>query len=459
MQPQPVNSGLPAISAAHASAAAPLSSAPSAPATPGISQQPSHRWKDLPVDVVEPVMYWSMLQSGSSLSATSFALTSKHLAQAGQSFRSSSWHQEARSLMMHERTVNWTCTFVKFVGYLKLRLTPRDLGELNLALKIMARSDEGMLHALNIEHQQHAEPGTDYLDGFRKFRGKALSLLTGVLERTRDQIVEISRALPANVCLYVELSDQVFRLRMKDLGVASLVRLVAMSGRPTAFNLKRSEDLSIRPDELGALLDVACGPGMVSFLHFGRMEDPDAMLDALRDRCHRFRDLKLVIFDCERVPTRDSLLALVAAMEKRNSAARSRLIVVIDCIEVRAGSTNAASLFSAGELAAYEHAGLYFESLESGMNDDQPQQKVLASLMGVAAHGSLPQPLTVDGDPSTVSHVPFDASDSDDWPDSSGDDAQAGQAGRQLPAPAPQPRRTVQGPAPRVAKRDFCAIS
>ncbi len=142
MQAQPFNTGLPAIAVAHTTTAQP-SSANAACATPSISQQPCDRWTDLPVEVVEQVMYWSMLQSGSSISATSFALTSKYFAQAGQSFRTSLWYQEARSMVMHDRTVNWTCNFVKMLGYFQFTVNAGNLAELNLALKNMGRAGEG----------------------------------------------------------------------------------------------------------------------------------------------------------------------------------------------------------------------------------------------------------------------------------------------------------------------------
>ncbi len=419
MQAQPFNTGLPAIAVAHNTTTAQPSSANAASATPSISQQPCDRWTDLPVEVVEQVMYWSMLQSGSSISATSFALTSKYFAQAGQSFRTSLWYQEARSMVMHDRTVNWTYNFVKMLGYFQFTVNAGNLAELNLALKNMGRAGEGRFYSLQVAHPAHAETGTDYLDSFRNFQGAELSLLMGVLEQTRDRVIEIARVLPANVCLYVELSFQVSRQRVEDLGVASLVSRVAMSGRPTAFNLRRHADLSTCPDELGAVLDVACGPGMVSFLHFGRTENPDAMLRALCDRVHRFRDLKLVIFDCERAPTRDSLSALVAALEKRNSAAQLRLTVAINCCALRAGSANAAPLFSADELASYEHAGLYFERLEFGTVNIEGEQKVLSSIVGPPVHAVLLQSQMVDAEQSSDSDVLIESSDSEPLPDSS----------------------------------------
>ena len=359
---------------------------------PSISQSRCERWTDLPVEVVEQVMYWSMLQSGSSAPAMSFALTAKCFAQAAQSFRTSPWYQEARSVLTHERTMRWTCNFVRALGNLPVILAPRNLKELDLALENLESVDDSMRHALDIELQRHAEPDTDCLGKFRSYHGAALSLMTGVLEQTHDQVIEIARALPSNVCLYVEFSYQVFRQRCDHEGAADLLSRIAMTGRPTAFNLKWHTDLSTRPEALGAVLDVACGPGMVSFFHFGRTDDPDAMLRALCDRCHRLRDLKLVMFDCERAPARDSLKALVAAMEIRNSAARSRLTVVIDCTGLHARRADAAPVPTAEELAACAHAGLYFESLEFDMANKAGQRKVLASVNGEPVHAVLPQP-------------------------------------------------------------------
>ncbi len=419
MHTQPTNTGRPAIAFTHDTTTAQPSSAHPASATPNLSQpnisQPNcGRWTELPDDVVMQVMYWSMLQSGSSTSATSFALTAKYFAQAGQSFRTSSWYREARSVLMHERTTSWTCSFVKMLGLFPFTINPRGWAELHLALKNMGSGGEGMSHVLIIADPLRAGPGTDCLAGFRNFQGTALSLLTGASEQTREQVIEIARILPADVCLYVELSFQVYRLRAEDLGVPSFVSRVAMSGRPTAFNLKQHADLSTRPDELGAVLDVACGPGMVSFLHFGRIDNPDVMLRALGDRCHRFSDLKLVTFSGKPVPTRDALFALVAALEKRNTAARSRLTVVIDCIVMRPGSADAASIFSADELAACEHAGLYFERLEFGAVNNAGEQKVLSSIVGPLVHALLPQLKIVDSESSSDSDVLIGSSDSDD---------------------------------------------
>ncbi len=466
MHAQPVTTGLPAISAVHNATTAQPSSAIAAavtagtPGTPGIHQPSCGRWYDLPVELVEQVMYWSMLQSGSSRSATAFALTSTHFAQAGQGFRTSPGYREARSLLMHERTTSWTCSFVKKLGYLPFILSPGNSRELKLALKIMARTDEGMLHLLNIAHPLQAEPGIDHLDRFRSFKGPALCVAMDVLEQSSEQLIQVARVLPENVCLHVELGTPVYGPPDEGLGIASLVSRVAMSGRPSGFNLKRHADLSTRPDELGALLDVACGPGMISFLHFDRIDHPDAMLHALGDRCHRFRDLKLVMFNSERAPSRDALLALVAALEKRHAAAQLRLTVVIDCSAVYAAGAHAAPLFSADELAACEHAGLYVECLAYGKLNQEGMCKVLASLSRQTVLARLLQPNIVDAEPSSDSDVLTEPGDSEDGSLAAGDEP----ADDSPLQPAPQQQPAEQDPAeqasaPQVVKRDFCVIS
>ncbi len=459
MQAQPATTGHSAIIIAHQGTAAEPSPATSASVAPNVSQTPYDRWTDLPGDLVVQVMYWTMLGSGSSRWATSFALTSKQFVQIGQRFRAGPWYQDAQSILMHERTMNWTRAYVNLLAYRPLILAPRNLGELNAALEFMGKGNEGMLHSLNIEEQRHAEPNTDYLGGFRNFQGTTLSLLTGVLETTRDQVVEVARALPPTVCLYVEFSYQVFAQRFDHARVGHFISRVAATGRPTAFNLKWHADLSIRPDQLGEVLEVACGHGMVSFFQFGRMGNPDALLQALCDRCHRFRNLKLVMFECVRPPARDAVAALVAALEKRNAAVWSRLTVVIDCAGLTAGDRPSAPVLSADERAGYERAGLHFECIDTAAVSELAEWKILASVNGEPLHALLPQPLRMAPDASSDDDAFTASSDSDDRLDSSGDEAQAEAAGRPPVQPTPeQPGSEVRSP-PRVVKRDPCVIS
>ncbi len=426
---------------------------------PALSQPPVDRWSSLPVDVVMQVMYWTMLGSSSSDWARSFALTSKHFAQAGQSFRTGPWYQEAQSVLMHDRSLNWTRAYVQLIGYRPPILAPKDSGELNAALEFVGKGDEGMLHSLDLDHLGTPAPGTDHLSGIRNYQGTTLSLLTGVRREAGEQLVGIARALPPKVCLYIEFRYQVIRRRFEHVGVAGLVGRIAMSGRPTAFNLKWNAGLSIRFAELGAVLDVACGRGEVSVFNFGSLDDPDAMLRALSDRCLRFRELKLVMFGCDRPPAQESLAALAAALEKRRSAGQPRLTVVIDCAELRAVNSRAAPLLSLEQRAGFERAGLYVECLESEEFDDRAELKVLASVSGEPIRTLLPQPLMAGGESSSDSEGSADGVDSEDWPDSSCDDAQAGAAEPQPDQPSAPARGAQERSPPRVVKRDRCVIS
>lgn len=446
MLARPANTGLPAITVSTDSAVVTPSPAHVATVVPNISQPNCDRWTELPVDVAVQVMFWSMCNVGSARSAMSFALTSTYFAQAGQSFLAGPWYQDAQSVLMRDCSLSWTRTYVQLLGYRPLVLAPQDLGELNAALDFVGKGDEGMLHLLDIDHRQTVASDIDHLLGYRQYCGTTLSLLTGVRKEADEQLVAIARALPPKVCLYVEFRYQLIRRRFDHVGVAGLIGRIAASGRPTGFHLKWHAGLPVRPAELGAVLDVACGRGMVSFFNVGSLDDPDAMLRALCDRCHRFRDLHLVMFGCDRPPLRESLVALVAALEKRRSAGQSRLTVVVACPALRTVDASSASMFSAEQRAGFERAGLYIECLESEEFDDRAELKVLASVSGKPVRVMLPQPLKQASEPSSDSDVPTDDSDDSDdgddgdhTPDAPGGEAQAGPAGDSSARSADEP--------------------
>ncbi len=380
MQAQSATVVFPATVIAHEVTGAAPSPLPAASAAPNLSLKPYARWTDLPVDVVVQVMYWAILGAGSSTWATSFALTSKSFAQAGQSFLDSPWYQEAQSIVAHERTVEWVGAYLKgFSHRLSIR-SPKDSAELDEALKALGEHGDHGCSALDIESKLKIEPDNDHLQRFCSYRGVSLALLTGVNEKSGNRIVSIARALPTPVCLRVQfIARTLVEYTQEDL-VVSLIRRIALTGRATAFELKWAVDLSTEPAQLGAVLDLACGPGMISFFGFGNLDNPHAMLQALSDRCERFRHLKLVMFSCSEPPERRSLEALAAALAKRQSDARSRLTVVIGCEELRSGSMQATSTFPADERARYEAVGLYLEMLDNEPAAHPAVQKVLRSV-------------------------------------------------------------------------------
>lgn len=379
MQAQPAATGRPAVVVHDTTAAAP-STHTFAPTAPAISQPAFDRWTDLPVDVVVQVMYWTMRSTASITWATSFALTSKHFMRAGLSFRAGSWYREAQSAVMHERTVDWVCAYLKGFGDRASIRSPKDIRELDQTLQELGNTGAHSCVALDIETRLKPALGNDHLQAFRNYRGASLALLSSVGEESGDRIAGIARALPTDVCLRVQfIARTLMEYTRKDL-VVSLIRRVALTGRATAFELKWAVDLSTAPALLGDVLDVACGPGMVSFLGFGNLDDPQVLLRALSDRCPRFVHLKLLMFHCSEPPARDALETLAAALGKRQSAGRSRLTVVIGCEEMKSGSMQAASMFSTDERTRFESVGLYFEMLDNAPVTHPSVQKVLRSL-------------------------------------------------------------------------------
>lgn len=428
-------------------------------ATASVSQPSFDRWAELPVDVVGQVMYWTMLGNGSLTGAMPFSQTSKFFAQAGQTFRDGPWYQDAQSVLMHQRVVTWTGNYLACLGCLPSIHSPATPAELDTTLELMSESSQGIYNLLSIERLQKLAPDNDFSDAFRNFHGTSLSLMTGKRAETREKIVDIARVLPPEVSVLVKLTPQEPG-PSADADAAGLVGRVAASGRPTAFDFQRYSDLSVLPDALGAVLDVACGRGMVSFFRFGRIDDPDAMLSTLSDRCHQFRHLRLVMFTCENPPSREKLDALSATLRKREAAGLSRLTIVIGCDKLEDQDWEATPVFTIDERARFERAGLYLECVESGIGNPLGERRVLASVRGGAIDELPPQPKVMPvklswngqaivGSSDSDSDVIVASSDSDGSLDSSDDESQDWQA----------PRRTEARSAPRVVRRDNCVIS
>ena len=421
MQAQTVSPGFPAIAAAPNSANAALSSDTSAVVAPQFSQQPYDRWADLPADVAVQVMYWTMLGAGTARWAASFALASKHFAQAGESFRAGPWYGDAQSALMRDSATAWTRAYVGLLGQSPTVTVPKSRDELNAALALLGEGHQGMANLLNIEHPLNFAADEVLPDALRHFRGSALSLVKGVRKDSGEQIVRIAQALPPTVCVCVVFAPVSWG-RIKHAGVPDLISRIAATGRATAFDLESHTDLSPQPDELGAVLDVACGPGMVCFFKFGQVADPDAMLRALSDRCESFRDLKLVMLTCKNPPSRAQIEALTDALARRASAGQPRLTVVVGCDKVRDQDRYGTPVFSVDERARFERAGLYLECVESGLGNPRGTEKVCASVRGEPMRELPPQPPVLEIDPSPDSDVIVGSSDSTGWTDSSDDE-------------------------------------
>lgn len=457
MRAQFAANGRPAVAGASDTSTATSARASIAPNTPSISQRPYDRWTDLPDDVSVQVMYWLMRDTGS----VQLALTSKRFLQAGQAFRAGPWYQDARAVLVHARAVAWTRTYLGGLAQISRTVRTSDISELNNALRLLSTTGDVLRMSLVVDGKPpHAAPGIDWLDGFRRYEGTSLRLSTSRDKQGDHMILRIAGALPPDVCLSLDVYINSGGILASLKGMAELFSRIARSGRTTAFEMQWGVDLSVNPVELGAVLDIACGSGHVSRFCFGDLHDPDIMLQALTDRCSSFCHLKLVMFDCSVLPSREQLVALAAALEKRQADGQSRVTVVVGCDKFFTSGGSVDALVTADERTDFEEAGLYLEFLSDEQPDQPAVHKVMRSVGKGPVDALLPRPNESADEASSDSDVLVASSDGDDDPDSS---ASGGDI--EFDEPAVVPRRATRDvrlsdlTEPRGRKRNHCVIS
>ncbi len=468
MQAQPLTTGPSAIAVADNTFSPPVASLPEIGSiTPSVSQ-PYDRWTDLPDDLAVQLMYWLMRESGSA----PLALTSKRFLQAGQAFHAGPWYEGVKSLQQHARCVDWTRSYLSGFANERRLIFLRNADDLDAGLAHLGKAPEDHRRSIVIDGRPiAAAQGTDWLDGFRRYQGKSLVLTTGKRTQAETAIIQIAEALPQRVCLRLEFYLGMSLGPAPVEGMARLIGRIVLSGRPTAFDMEWGVDLCADPAELGAVLDIACGEGTISFLNLGAVNDPDILLRALSDRCDRLRHLKLVMFECTMVPDRSELAALAAALEQRQAAGHARLTVVIASMAMEGNDPSGKPVFSVGERAGFERCGLYFEFLDGELPGHPAVRKVIRSVGQGAADAWVPRvphvprvqnvpcvPLAAD-EPSSDSDVLVESSEEGEAPASPASELVPQPAERRITPPARTARQDAEGAGPRLRKRDRCVIS
>ena len=455
MQARSVTVGFPPIAVERNTT--PASSTSLASSAPSI-RQPCDRWADLPDDVAVQVMYWLMIDSGS----VPLALASQRFRQAGQVFRAGPWYEGAKSVLMHTRCVDWTRAYLSgFVNEQRL-FFPKDAHDLDTGLARLGEAPEDHRRSIVIDGKPTgAVWGARWLESFRHYPGASLVLTTGKRQQAEATIIDIAQALPQRVCLRLEFFLGMGGMTPPVGGIGRLISRIVLTGRATAFDMQWGMDLSADPDELGAVLDVACGRGVISYMSLGNVSQPDALLRALSERCDRFRHLKLVMFDCTAFPDRDPLAALATGLDNRHAAGHSRITVVIGSMALLGNGSSGRLVLPAAERAEFERCGLYFDFLDGEPPSHPAVQKIIRSVGQGAVDAWLPRLLPA-ADESSDSDVIVESSEEDvpsPAPASSADALALPAHARRPALSARAARQEAEGAGPRLRKRDRCVIS
>ena len=278
MQALSVTTGLCAITVDSDTGTADASSTSRTPIAPNLSQPPYDRWTDLPDDVTVQVMYWLMLDAGT----VPLALASGRFLQAGQVFRASPWYEGAKSVLMHQRCLDWTRSYLSGFANEPQLIFPKEVDELNTGLASLGKWPDDQRRSIVIDSEPITSVrGMDWLDGFRRYPGASLALTTGRRRQAEAAIIDIARALPPRVCLRLQCYPCTGGVTTPVDGIASLVSRIAQTGRAMAFDMEAGVDLSANAAELEAVLDIACGEGVISFINLGTITQPDIPLRSL----------------------------------------------------------------------------------------------------------------------------------------------------------------------------------
>ncbi len=349
-----------------------------------------HHFTELPDDVLSEVMYWLMQSTGSVDGIGPLAASSKRFLQAAQGFLSSASYLNAQAENLHRFTTKVTREFLKIAGFGLELIEPEDTDELNEHLRSVNENKKQKIcyeEELVITHELATAPDFEKMDEFRRYKAPLLLLGRCASDKVDEMIVKIAFNLPPAVFLHVGsyFADQ---QELEKYGFSGLVKRVVESGRATGFSFEGNQ-LSKPPAEIEAVLDLACGKGVISFLDFEALEDPSPMLHALCERADRFRHLKLVKCSNVRSLDQEKIEALAAALQKRAAAGLSRLNVVIGCAEVDRYEGILPSMLTKKDIRRLDALGLYLVGVEINGSE---RIKIMRKVGSGHIDGVLPRP-------------------------------------------------------------------
>jgi len=337
----------------------------SAVANPGINLQPRAVWADLPEDIIHQLMAWLMRTEGTEDSVNRLAIASKNVGASAQAFRNSASYAEIRSAWDDTRMVEWTRAHL---GSLQSdhcgTLHAATAGSLRNMLLSLSGWDYGLPLSLLINESSTRDALTgDWLQGFRDYSGRYLSIRANARPWESGKLVEIAHALPRETCIALQIEGA-------QAGLSEAARLigeVASTRQMTGFSLLSEGTSVINLAGLDELLRVLCVPGRIQWLRFNALDDASPLLAALAVRCSELHALRLVTIECDRLTDEASLVALRDALLERQRRGKSRVSFGIHCAD-RQGSRHACSrlLSSESEESALERAGLFFGQIRAG---------------------------------------------------------------------------------------------
>ena len=254
---------------------------------------------DLPEELVVEIMRWCMRSDESESSARSLGSTCSRFSQLLEKHLAGDWYRQFRSEAMHRRASEFVKSFVSEVWGRNSRnpaalpegqLKPSDLE--NLPSKLHWADKGGALRTYlplgNLDLS-----GDDWLQAFREYEGTSLPLDCEAINPETNALVEqVEKALPPRVCLHLKMTSYGDQERERDF--SNFIANICSRGRMLALEVYYYDLLL--PATKTALLSALCGKSFtpVVYLEFSNSQK---VLNELKDHCHNFRHVKLLILD------------------------------------------------------------------------------------------------------------------------------------------------------------------
>lgn len=331
---------------------------PSASTTSADLPEPRTNLADLPDDIVHQLMAWLMRTEGTEKSVAQLAGVSKRLFDAAKEFHDSASRSAIRSTWDHHRAIEWTRAHLVSVRFAHLgSLEVTSEGALKNMLESFSSLAETLPYNLLIAEDRTKKALTgDWLEGFRNYTGRYLSIRSSAQPWEGATMVEIARALPTRTCMGLEIHG--VQASLPD--ATKLMEQVASTGRMTGFSLLSEKDSVIALNGLEKLVGVLCDPGRIQWLRLNTLDDASPLLADLARRCGDLHAVRLVTIVCDKGVDDEALLALRDALLDRQQRGKSRISFAIHCKEWLANQYAGSPLASDAERATMEDAGLYF---------------------------------------------------------------------------------------------------
>jgi hypothetical protein len=284
---------------------------------------------DLPVELVNQLMAWMMVDELSERSTRSLGCVSKQFHAALHEFIQGDWYAKFSSNQkMQQAATNWIRSFLNQLNSRPYTSRVQSSEELIADIQTLSFVPSKPIQArqnyyFGLDEQSSVAFDEHSLKALRAYGAQAIHIVLN--DSSADSLLLIDSVLPPRVLLHVNFSGY----HVTDTSLAKIIKQLANSNRQLSLAFNVLCDLSKMPDSRKALFETLCNTSNVIHVSMSCIDKPDAMFTEFVDYCDAISGVQLFSIETQNCIDLEVLQNIIAALEKRVEQGKSPMVFAL----------------------------------------------------------------------------------------------------------------------------------